>query len=115
VHATTKQCGSLRVCSRYDDTFLVFQGGIIAAVDWRASLGSLFVETMQRSSINSHTPRTMAGGAADCSFLFCKPVPKQLHELTERRMSVVHSRLLSDALYQNRGLGSVGWHHDYGV
>jgi 5'-3' exonuclease/20S proteasome alpha/beta subunit len=92
----------------------VFQGGIIAAVDSRASLGSFVGSktTQKVLPINSHTLGTMAGGAADCSFWIRKlRAEAALHELTEgRRMSVSRtSRLLSNALYQNRGLGlSVG-------
>jgi 5'-3' exonuclease/20S proteasome alpha/beta subunit len=92
----------------------VFQGGIIAAVDSRASLGSFVGSktTQKVLPINSHTLGTMAGGAADCSFWIRKlRAEAALHELTEgRRMSVARtSRLLSNALYQNRGLGlSVG-------
>jgi len=54
----------------------------------------------------------MAGGAADCGFWIRKlKAEAQLHELKEgRSMSVARaSRILSNALYQNRGLDlSVG-------
>lgn len=54
----------------------------------------------------------MAGGAADCSILMRKLMAEaQLHELREgRRMSTARvSRMLSNILYANRGLGlSVG-------
>jgi 5'-3' exonuclease/20S proteasome alpha/beta subunit len=92
----------------------VFQGGIIAAVDSRASLGSFVGSktTQKVLPINSHILGTMAGGAADCMFWIRKlRAEAALHELTEgRRMSVARtSRLLSNALYQNRALGlSVG-------
>jgi 20S proteasome subunit beta 5 len=87
-----------------------FQGGIVAAVDSRASLGSFVGSktTQKVLPINSHVLGTMAGGAADCTHwirkLMCEAA---LHELTEgRRMSVAQaSRLLSNALYELRGLG----------
>ena len=91
-----------------------FQGGIIVAVDSRASLGS-FVgsKTVQKVlPINSHMLGTMAGGAADCSFWIRKLKSQaMLHELKEgHRMSVARaSRILSNYLYQLRGLNlSVG-------
>jgi hypothetical protein len=92
----------------------VFQGGIIAAVDSRASLGSFVGSktTQKVLPVNSHILGTMAGGAADCMFWIRKLKSQaMLHELTEGcRMTVARaSRLLSNALYQNRGLGlSVG-------
>jgi 20S proteasome subunit beta 5 len=91
-----------------------FQGGIVAAVDSRASLGNFVGSktTQKVLPINSHVLGTMAGGAADCSYWIRKlSAEAKLHELTEgRRMSVARaSRLLSDALYANRGYGlSVG-------
>lgn len=93
----------------------LFQGGIIAAVDSRASIGS-FVgsKTVQKVLPVSKTILgTMAGGAADCSYWirFLRHESK-LHELTHdgRAMSVARaSRLLSSVLYANRGLDlSVG-------
>jgi 20S proteasome subunit beta 5 len=92
----------------------IFQGGIVAAVDSRASLGSFVGSktTQKVLPVNSHILGTMAGGAADCMFWIRKLKSEaMLHELKEgRRMSVARaSRLLSNALYQNRGLGlSVG-------
>jgi 20S proteasome subunit beta 5 len=59
-----------------------------------------------------HILGTMAGGAADCSFWIRKlKAEALLHELTEgKRMTVARaSRLLSNVLYNNRGLNlSVG-------
>jgi 5'-3' exonuclease/20S proteasome alpha/beta subunit len=93
----------------------VFQGGIVAAVDSRASLGSFVGSktTQKVLPINSHMLGTMAGGAADCSFWIRKLQGEAaMHVLTldGRRMSVARaSRLLSNALYDNRKLGlSVG-------
>lgn len=86
----------------------IFQHGIVAAVDSRASLGN-FVgsKTVQKVlPIHKCMLGTMAGGAADCSFLIRKlKAEAELFELTHGyRMSVARaSRLLSDALYANRG------------
>jgi 20S proteasome alpha/beta subunit len=106
-----------------------FRGGIIAAVDSRASLGS-FVgsKTVEKVlPINSHMLGTMAGGAADCQhWIRALKAEALFHELTERhdtgynsgsdsctnkpvnrrgrRMSIARaSRILSDILYSNRG------------
>jgi len=93
----------------------LFQGGIIAAVDSRATLGSFVGSktTQKVLPINSHVIGTMAGGAADCSFWIRKlQAQASLFALNheDRRMSVARaSRILSNALYHNRALGlSVG-------
>lgn len=92
----------------------IFQGGIVAAVDSRASLGSFVGSktTQKVLPVNSHILGTMAGGAADCMFWIRKLKSEaMLHELVEGyRMTVARaSRLLSNALYENRRLGlSVG-------
>lgn len=84
-----------------------FGGGIVAAVDSRASQGS-FVgsKTVQKVlPINSHVLGTMAGGAADCSFWIRKlRCEASMFELNEgRRMSVARaSSILANSLYQNR-------------
>ena len=93
----------------------VFQGGIIAAVDSRASIGN-FVgsKTVQKVlPVSRNILGTMAGGAADCSFWirFLRSEAK-MHELLNegRGISVARaSRIISNVLYQNRGLDlSVG-------
>lgn len=92
----------------------IFNGGIIAAVDSRASIGNFVGSktTQKVLPVNTHILGTMAGGAADCSFWIRKlKAQAQVFELTEqRRMSVARaSRLLSNALYENRALDlSVG-------
>ncbi|GAX09715.1 5'-3' exoribonuclease 1 [Fistulifera solaris] len=92
----------------------LFQGGIIAAVDSRASLGSFIgSKTVQKVlPINSHMIGTMAGGAADCSYWIRLISQEALfYELSRsRRISVTRvATLLSNALYENRNLGlSVG-------
>ncbi|GKY97941.1 hypothetical protein MPSEU_000752100 [Mayamaea pseudoterrestris] len=93
----------------------IFEHGMIVAVDSRASLGS-FVgsKTVEKVlPIHSHMLGTMAGGAADCSFWIRKiRAQAKLHELQYdgERLSVTRaSRMLANALYENRALGlSVG-------
>ena len=88
----------------------VFQGGIIAAVDSRASIGN-FVgsKTVQKVlPVSRNILGTKAGGAADCSFWirFLRSEAK-MHELLNegRGISVARaSRIISNVLYQNRGL-----------
>lgn len=91
----------------------VFSGGIVAAVDSRASLGTFIGSktTQKVLPINSHVLGTMAGGAADCMIWIRKlRCEAALHELTAdggRRMSVAQaSRLLSNALYEYRKRGA---------
>jgi len=88
----------------------VFQGGIIIAVDSRASMGSYIgSQTVKKViEINDFLLGTMAGGAADCSFWerhltrLCR-----LHELRHReRISVAAaSKLLANIFYGYRGQG----------
>jgi len=92
----------------------IFNGGIVAAVDSRASIGNFVGSktTQKVLPINKHMLGTMAGGAADCSFWIRRlQAEARLHEITENRaMSVSRSsRILSDYLYSNKGLDlSVG-------
>lgn len=86
-----------------------FEGGIVAAVDSRASMGSFVGSktTQKVLPINSHVLGTMAGGAADCMYWIRKVrCEAQLYELNEgRRMPVAQcSRMLSNWLYEFRGL-----------
>jgi len=86
-----------------------FQGGIIAAVDSRASMGTFVGSktTQKVLPVSSHILGTMAGGAADCQHWIRKLKSEALlHELTEdgRRMSVARaSRILANNLYELRG------------
>jgi 20S proteasome subunit beta 5 len=87
-----------------------FQGGIIIAVDSRASMGSYIgSQTVKKViEINDRLLGTMAGGAADCSFWerhltrLCR-----LHELREKeKISVAAaSKLLANIFYSYRGRG----------
>jgi len=93
----------------------VFQGGIVAAVDSRASIGNFVGSktTQKVLPVSNNILGTMAGGAADCSFWirFLRKEAK-MHELIHdgRGISVARaSRIISNYLYQNRGLDlSVG-------
>ena len=92
----------------------VFKGGIVAAVDSRASLGS-FVgsKSVQKViPVSKGILGTMAGGAADCSFWLRKlRAEAMLHELTDNTAMTPTraSRILANCLYRNRGLDlSVG-------
>merc|ERR1719454_469270 len=88
----------------------VFQGGIIIAVDSRASMGSYIgSQTVKKViEINEFLLGTMAGGAADCSFWerhlarLCR-----MHELRNKdRISVAAaSKLLANIFYQYKGRG----------
>jgi 5'-3' exonuclease/20S proteasome alpha/beta subunit len=85
-----------------------YQGGIIAAVDSRASLGNFIGSktTQKVLPVNRCILGTMAGGAADCMFWIRKLAAEAaLHEVSEgRRMSVARaSRLLANDLYSCRG------------
>lgn len=88
----------------------VFQGGIIIAVDSRASMGSYIGSaTVEKViEINDYLLGTMAGGAADCSFWerhlarMCR-----LYELRNKeRISVAGaSKLLANIFFNYRGYG----------
>merc|ERR1719378_9235 len=88
----------------------IFQGGVIIAVDSRASMGSYIgSQTVKKViEINDRLLGTMAGGAADCSFWerhltrLCR-----LHELREKeKISVAAaSKLLANIFYSYRGRG----------
>jgi len=87
-----------------------FQGGVLVAVDSRASMGSYIGSGTVKKviPIHKHLIGTMAGGAADCSFwernlaMQCR-----LHELREgKRISVAAaSKLLGNIVFQYRGYG----------
>lgn len=100
-----------------------FQGGIVAAVDSRASIGNFVGSktTQKVLPVSGNILGTMAGGAADCSFwIRLLRSEAKMHELLHegRGISVARaSRLISNVLYQNRGLDLsvgtmiMGYHH----
>merc|ERR1711975_20963 len=92
----------------------VFKGGVIIAVDSRASMGNyISSQTVKKViEINPYLLGTMAGGAADCAY-WQRYLGKEarLFELRNKeRMSVkAASKLLSNILYNYQGYGlSVG-------
>ncbi|KAL7541188.1 hypothetical protein ACHAXR_012940 [Thalassiosira sp. AJA248-18] len=104
----------------------VFQGGIVAAVDSRASIGNFVGSktTQKVLPVSKNILGTMAGGAADCSFwIRLLRSEAKMHELLHegRGISVARaSCIISNAMYQNRGLDLsvgtmiMGYHHREG-
>jgi 20S proteasome subunit beta 5 len=88
----------------------VFKGGVVVAVDSRASQGSYVgSQTVKKViEINPFLLGTMAGGAADCQFWERNlGIQCRLHELREKeRISVAAaSKLLCNTMYSYRGYG----------
>ena len=88
----------------------IFAGGVIIAVDSRASQGSyISSQTVKKViEINPFLLGTMAGGAADCQFWQRNlGVQCRLHELASgRRVSVrAASKLLANTMYSYKGMG----------
>merc|ERR1711977_94144 len=88
----------------------VFDGGVIVAVDSRASQGNYMSsrDVKKVIEINPYLLGTMAGGAADCAY--CERYlgkEARLHELRNKeRMSVAAaSKLLGNILYSYAGYG----------
>merc|ERR1719321_1180006 len=88
----------------------IFQGGVLIAVDSRASMGSyISSQTVKKViEINEFLLGTMAGGAADCSFWerhlarMCR-----MHELRhkERPSVAAASKMLANIMFSYRGRG----------
>ncbi|KAG9286740.1 hypothetical protein G9A89_012290 [Geosiphon pyriformis] len=87
-----------------------FKGGVIVAVDSRASSGSYIASQSVKKviQINPYLLGTMAGGAADCSF-WERDLGRRcrLYELRNKeRISVAAaSKLLSNTVYSYKGMG----------
>jgi 20S proteasome subunit beta 5 len=103
----------------------VFNGGVLIAVDSRASMGSYIGSGTVKKviEISRYLLGTMAGGAADCSYWERNlAFQTRVHELREgKRISVAAaSKLLSNTLYSYRGYGLsmgtmiAGWDEDLG-
>merc|ERR1712010_292238 len=92
----------------------VFKGGVIIAVDSRASMGNyISSQTVKKViEINPYLLGTMAGGAADCAFWerYLGKEARMFELRNKERMSVAAaSKLLSNILYSYQGYGlSVG-------
>lgn len=88
----------------------IFQGGIIIAVDSRASQGSyISSQTVKKViEINPYLLGTMAGGAADCQF-WERNLGRQcrLYELNNGKRITVRaaSKLLANTVFSYRGMG----------
>lgn len=88
----------------------IFQGGIIIAVDSRASQGSYISSQSVKKviEINPFLLGTMAGGAADCQF-WERNLGRQcrLYELAHGKRITVRaaSKLLANTVYSYRGMG----------
>ncbi|KAK9479492.1 nucleophile aminohydrolase [Lipomyces japonicus] len=87
-----------------------YQGGIVVAVDSRATAGNWIAsQTVKKViEINPFLLGTMAGGAADCQFWETwLGVQCRLHELREKkRISVAAaSKILSNLIYSYKGMG----------
>jgi len=88
----------------------IFNGGILMAVDSRASMGSYIGSNTVRKvvTLSKYMLGTIAGGAADCSYwqrdlsYRCR-----MHELREGRRitTAAASKLLSNTVYGYRGRG----------
>uniref|UniRef100_A0A7S0RES2 Proteasome subunit beta n=1 Tax=Pyramimonas obovata TaxID=1411642 RepID=A0A7S0RES2_9CHLO len=88
----------------------IFKGGVIVAVDSRASMGPyISSQTVKKViEINPHLLGTMAGGAADCQFWQRNlGMQTRLYELNnKKRISVAGaSKLLANTLFSYRGMG----------
>ncbi|KAG8948295.1 Proteasome subunit beta type-5 [Tulasnella sp. 424] len=103
---------SCRIKIQHGTTTLAFrfQGGIIVAVDSRATAGSYIASGTVKKviEINKYLLGTMAGGAADCQFWETYlGIQCRLHELRNReRISVAAaSKYLSNLVYSYKGMG----------
>jgi len=88
----------------------IFEGGVIIAVDSRASMGPyISSQTVKKViEINPFLLGTMAGGAADCQFWQRNlGVQCRLFELKHKRRITVGaaSKLLANTLFSYRGMG----------
>lgn len=92
----------------------MFQGGIIVAVDSRASMGTYISSQTVNKVIetNPYLLGTMAGGAADCSFWHrTLGMQCRLYELNNgKRITVTAaSKIFANYMFQYKGMGlSVG-------
>ncbi|KAL8593081.1 Proteasome subunit beta type-5 [Nucella lapillus] len=118
----TGDSGNVKIQFNHGTTTLAFkfQGGVIVAVDSRATAGPYIAsQTVKKViEINPYLLGTMAGGAADCSF-WERVLAQQcrVYELRNKtRISVAAaSKLLANIVYDYKGMGLsmgtmiVGW------
>ncbi|PSR83067.1 hypothetical protein PHLCEN_2v5871 [Hermanssonia centrifuga] len=103
---------SCRIKIKHGTTTLAFRykGGVIVAVDSRATAGSYVASGTVKKviEINPYLLGTMAGGAADCQYWETYlGIQCRLHELRNReRISVAAaSKYLSNLVYSYKGMG----------
>ncbi|PWN88633.1 putative PRE2-20S core proteasome subunit [Acaromyces ingoldii] len=103
---------SARIKLQHGTTTLAFRfkGGIIVAVDSRATAGSYIASGTVKKviEINPYLLGTMAGGAADCQYWETYlGIQCRLHELRNKeRISVAAaSKYLSNLVYSYKGMG----------
>ncbi|KDQ18004.1 hypothetical protein BOTBODRAFT_104582 [Botryobasidium botryosum FD-172 SS1] len=112
MHTDDRNDPSCRIKIQHGTTTLAFrfQGGIIVAVDSRATAGSYIASGTVKKviEINKYLLGTMAGGAADCQYWETYlGIQCRLHELRNReRISVAAaSKYLSNLVYGYKGMG----------
>lgn len=101
-----------RIKLKHGTTTLAFryQGGVVIAVDSRASAGQFIASGSVKKviEINPYLLGTMAGGAADCQYWETYlGIQCRLHELRNKeRISVAAaSKILSNLVYSYKGMG----------
>lgn len=112
IHADSTPFQSCGIDYNHGTTTLAFkfQGGIIVAVDSRATAGAYIASQTVRKviEINPYLLGTMAGGAADCSY-WERELGRQcrLWQLRNKeRISVAAaSKLLANIVYSYKGMG----------
>jgi len=111
-HTDENSTAECRIKLEHGTTTLAFkfQGGIIVAVDSRATSGSYIAsQTVKKViEINPYLLGTMAGGAADCQFWERELGRRcRLYELRNKeRISVAAaSKLLANMVYSYKGMG----------
>ncbi|KAG0248849.1 Proteasome subunit beta type-5 [Mortierella polycephala] len=112
LRAHTDASAENRIRIQHGTTTLAFkfQGGIVVAVDSRASGGSYIAsQTVKKViEINPYLLGTMAGGAADCQYWERELGRRcRLYELRNKeRISVAAaSKILSNMVYEYKGMG----------
>ncbi|KAK4703769.1 20S proteasome subunit beta 5, partial [Phenoliferia sp. Uapishka_3] len=112
LHTDDASDPSCRIKINHGTTTLAFRfkGGIIVAVDSRATAGSYIASGTVKKviEINKFLLGTMAGGAADCQYWETYlGIQCRLHELRNReRISVAAaSKYLSNLVYSYKGMG----------
>ncbi|GAA5868424.1 hypothetical protein JCM1840_006991 [Sporobolomyces johnsonii] len=112
LHTDDASDPSCRIKINHGTTTLAFkfQGGIIVAVDSRATAGSYIASGTVKKviEINPYLLGTMAGGAADCQYWETYlGIQCRLHELrNHERISVAAaSKYLSNLVYSYKGMG----------